>query len=133
MLNFNVIGNLGADAEVKNFNSGDYVSFRVAHNFKDSEGKDKTVWISCLMRGNGGNLLQYLIKGAAVFVTGRGSARCFSSQVTKQFEVGLDLHVDRLELLSSKPKITPEAIQKALADGDLKAEDLKFIVNDLPF
>ena len=50
MLNFNVIGNLAADAEVKNFSSGDWVTFRVAHNFKDADGKDRTQWVSCMLK-----------------------------------------------------------------------------------
>lgn len=118
MLHFQIIGNLGADAEVKQFNSGDYVSFRVAHNVKTEE-TNKTLWVSCLMRGNGGNLLQYLKKGQAVYVSGRGSARAFSSHITKQWEVGLDLQVDRIELLGGKPAITIETIKQALENGTL--------------
>lgn len=133
MLHFSIIGNLAADAEVKQFSSGDWVTFRVAHNYKDADGHEKTQWISCSMRGGGGNLLQYLIKGALVFVTGRGAARCFSSQVTKQFEVGLDCHVDRLELLSNKPKISVEAIKKAIDDKAISLDELKPLLNDLPF
>ena len=68
MLNFNVIGNLAADAEVKNFSSGDWVTFRVAHNFKDADGKDRTQWVSCMLKGSGGKLLDYLKKGQLVFV-----------------------------------------------------------------
>lgn len=127
MLNFQIIGNLGADAEVKQFNSGNYVSFRVAHNYKDGD-KDKSVWISCLLRGDGGRLLDYLKKGQAVFVSGRGSARAFSSHITKQFEVGLDCNVDRVELLGSPTKITPENIAKAIESGALNQNDLQELI-----
>lgn len=127
MLHFQVMGNLAADAEVKNFSSGDYVSFRVAHNFREGDFQ-KTQWISCLMRGSGGSLLDYLKKGQFVYVTGRGAARVFSSHVTKQFEVGLDLHVDRLELLPSRPKISVEAVKNALEDGLISENDLREIL-----
>lgn len=132
MLHLSVIGNLGADAEVKNFNSGDYVSFRVAHNYK-VEDKDRTLWVSCLMRGNGGKLLEYLKRGATVFVTGRGTLRTFSSHVTKQWEVGADCSVDRLELISTQKKVTPESIKAALDSGDLSADALKEFISEQPF
>lgn len=125
MLNFNVIGNLAADAEVKNFSSGDYVCFRVAHNFRTADGAEKTLWVSCFLRGTGGKLMEYLKKGALVFVCGRGSARTFSSHVTKQFEVGLDIQVDRIELLGGRPKITAESLLAALNDKHVILDDVK--------
>ena len=131
MLHFSLIGNLGADAEVKNFSSGDYVTFRVAHNFREND-KERTQWVSCYLRGNGGKLLDYLKKGASVFVCGRGSARTFSSQITKQFEVGLDIQVDRLELVSAQRKITLEAIKAAMESGEVSWQDVSTIINELP-
>ena len=132
MLHFSVIGNLGADAEVKNFSSGDYVSFRVAHNFRDGD-KDRTQWVSCLMRGNGGKLIDYLKKGSLVYVTGRGAARAFSSQITKQFEIGLDLTVERVELLSSaRPKVTLDSIESAMKSGEVSWKAVSDIINELP-
>ena len=131
MLNFNVIGNLAADAEVKNFSSGDWTCFRVAHNFKDADGKDRTQWVSCMLRGSGGKLLEFLKKGTLVFVCGRGSARVFSSHVTKAFEVGLDCHVDRLELLGGRPKITAESLLAALNDKTVLLNDVKQVCAEL--
>lgn len=127
MLHFQIIGNLGADAEVKQFNSGNYVSFRVAHNYKDGD-KDKTLWISCLLRGDGGRLLDYLKKGQAVFVSGRGSARAFSSHITKQFEVGMDCNVDRIELLGNRAEISVEAIKRAIESGVINPNDLQELI-----
>lgn len=131
MLHFSVIGNLGANAEVKQFSSGEYVSFRVAHNFRDGV-KDRTQWVSCLMRGNGGKLLDYLKKGSLVYVTGRGTARAFSSQITKQFEVGLDVAVERVELLSARPKVTLDSIKSAMESGDVSWQDVSNMINELP-
>lgn len=125
MLHFSVIGNLAADAEVKNFSSGDYVVFRVAHNFKTADGAEKTQWVSCFLRGTGGKLMEYLKKGASVFVCGRGSASTFSSHVTKKFEVSLDLQVDRLELLPSRPKVTAESLLSALSEKAISIDELK--------
>lgn len=134
MLNFNVIGNLATDAEVKNFSSGDWTCFRVAHNFKDADGKDRTQWVSCMLRGNGGKLLDYLKKGQLVFVCGRGAARVFSSHITKAYEVGLDLSVDRLELLSTPKKINLETIKEAIDQKLIDPTELKNMLdNDMPF
>lgn len=132
MLHFSLIGNLGADAEVKNFNSGEYVSFRVAHNYRDGE-KERTLWVSCLMRGNGGKLLDYLKKGAAVYVSGRGEAKTFSSHITKQFEVGLNVQVDIIQLISQQRKMSVETIRQALEVGEISAEDLKPLFDEMPF
>ena len=132
MLHFSLIGNLGADAEVKNFSSGDYVTFRVAHNFKEGD-KERTQWVSCYLKGSGGKLLDYLKKGASVFVCGRGAARTFSSQITKQFEVGLDIQVDRLELISTKQKITLDAVLQAIERSELSVNELKEKIDNLPF
>lgn len=132
MLHFSVIGNLGADAEVKQFNSGEYVSFRVAHNYRDGE-KEKTLWVSCLMRGNGGKLLDYLKKGAAVYVSGRGEAKAFSSHITKQFEVSLNVQVDIIQLISQQRKMSVETIRQALELGEISAEDLKPLFDEIPF
>lgn len=75
MLQLEVIGNLGRDAEIKEFNSKKYVCFSVADSYRatDSMGNriDKTAWVSVLWYGDGGRLLQYLKKGAKVFVRGR--------------------------------------------------------------
>ena len=131
MLHFSLIGNLGADAEVKNFSSGDYVVFRVAHNFREGD-KERTQWVSCYLKGSGGKLLDYLKKGASVFVCGRGAARTFSSQITKQFEVGLDIQVDRLELVSTQRKITLEAIKSAMESGEVNWQDVSNMINELP-
>lgn len=76
MLQGEIIGNLGSDAEVKEFQGNrKYVSFNVAHTEyrKDAVGNrvKSTVWVSVLWYGDGGNLLQYLKKGSNVFVRGR--------------------------------------------------------------
>ena len=132
MLHFSLIGYLGADAEVKNFSSGDYVTFRVAHNFKEGD-KERTLWVSCYLKGSGGKLLDYLKKGTSVFVCGRGTARTFSSQITKQWEVGLDILVDRLELFTTKQKITLEAVLQAIERSELSVNELKEKIDNMPF
>ena len=97
MLTAEIIGNLGYDAVVKQINGKDYVSFDVAH--EERNGNDKsTVWVSVLWYGNGGNLLQYLKKGAKVFVRGRLQAGIYTSQKTMQNKVSLSVFVTEIQM-----------------------------------
>lgn len=66
MMTINAIGNLGADAEKKEFNGREYSSFRMGVHVR---GKDETTWVSVLVYYRE-NLHQYLRKGAAVYVSG---------------------------------------------------------------
>lgn len=79
MLQLEIIGNLGNDAEIKEFNGKKYVSMNVAHSEKkrDANGSvlETTTWVSVLWYGDGGNLTQYLKRGCKVFVRGRLSLK----------------------------------------------------------
>ena len=73
MLQCEIIGNIGNDAEIKDFGGKKYVSFNVAHSErkKDANGFTQiTTWISVLWYGEGGGIFQYLKKGSKVFVRG---------------------------------------------------------------
>lgn len=70
MLTAEIIGNLGRDAQTRQIREKNYVSFDVAHEQRNGESSE-TVWVSVLWYGNGGNLVQYLKRGAKVFVRGR--------------------------------------------------------------
>ena len=66
MMTINAIGNLGADAEKKEFNGKMYSSFRMGVH---GRGKDETTWVSVLVYYRE-NLHQYLRKGVGVYVSG---------------------------------------------------------------
>lgn len=84
MFQCEVIGNIGNDAEIKDFSGKKYVSFNVAHSErkKDAQGvvNESTVWVSVLWYGDGGGLTQYLIKGCKVFVRGRLSLKTYQDK-----------------------------------------------------
>lgn len=84
MLQCEIIGNIGADAEIKDFGGKNYVSFSVAHSeySKDQSGntQEQTVWVSVLWYGDGGKLLQYLKKGSKVFVRGRQRVKLYADR-----------------------------------------------------
>lgn len=100
-----VIGNLGQDAEIKDFNGRRFVAFTVAdsYNTKDQNGNtiNHCTWFSCTMNGEGGNLLQYLKKGTPVFVRGNLKVQTYNR---RDGGVGIDLSVSvgEITLLPSK-------------------------------
>lgn len=79
MLTVEIVGNLGLDAEIKEFGGKKYTTFSLAHteNMRTAEGKtiSKTTWVSVLWYGEGYGILPYLTKGAKVFIRDRLSAK----------------------------------------------------------
>lgn len=77
MLVLEAIGNLGADAIIKDLNGQKYIAFSVAHteSYKDSQGQrhERTTWVSCLKYGES-QVINYLKKGTRVFIRGELSA-----------------------------------------------------------
>lgn len=114
MLSVQVIGNLGADAEVKESNGHKFVSFKVANTdvYTDSEGvrHEKTQWVSCALNGDGGNLLQYLVKGTKVYVSGRASVRIYDSPTMRAKVASIDINVDRIELCGGSSDQVPREL-----------------------
>lgn len=123
MMQLSIIGNLGADAERKSTNGRDYVTFRVAHSEKQSDGSERTTWVSCIMSGNAGNLFDFLKRGTKVYASGRMGVRVYSSPKTKAWEAGVELSVDRVELCGQR--VTLAAVKSALADCSLTPEQLQ--------
>lgn len=110
-----VIGNLGVDAEVKNANGKEFISFKVADTvkFTDQKGKvsETTTWINCAMTGDrNSSILPYLRKGVKVFVEGRPSYRLYSSEKQRAMLVSVDLHVTSVELCGGSSDIVPRNV-----------------------
>lgn len=114
-----VIGNLGVDAEVKNANGKEFISFKVADTskFTDQKGNvsETTTWINCAMTGDKDTkVLQYLKKGVKVYVEGRPSYRLYSSEKLRCMQVGVDLHVTSVELCGG----SSDAVPRQVADSN---------------
>lgn len=101
-----VIGNIGANAELRTENGNTFVTFKVAHNERwttaDGQQHDTTTWISCVLNGDAGRLLQYLVKGALVFVSGEPSVRTYHSQAQRCMVAGIDLRVRVINLVGGR-------------------------------
>lgn len=104
MLQVEIIGNLGRDAEVKDFNGRKFIAFNVAHSehYKDNNGQDveRTVWVSCLKQGESG-VVNYLKKGTPVFLRGDLSIKLYTDS-NRQTQAGVNCLVRDLQLLPSK-------------------------------
>lgn len=114
MLQVQIIGNLGADAEVKTANGRSFVSFNVAHSEKwtgaDGAEHEETTWVSCALAGDGGRVLPYLKRGTCVYCHGRASLRVYSSAKARAMVAGLNLSVDRLELVGGRTDDVPRDV-----------------------
>ena len=105
MMCLELIGNLGADATIKQFSGQSYIAFSVAHteSYTDGQGQkhERTTWVSCLKYGESA-VINYLKKGTRVFVRGDLSAKAYEANGTPQ--VGLNCRVKELQLLGgNKP------------------------------
>lgn len=81
-----IIGNLGADPEIRSFaNGGRIANLRVATTErwkKDGEKKERTEWHSVVISGDGlvGVVERYLRKGSKVYVEGQLQTRKWQDQ-----------------------------------------------------
>lgn len=97
-----ICGHLGAAAEVKVQDGRSYVTFRVADSRrfkKDGQDVEETQWFSCILSGDGGELLKYLVKGQQVMVIGNASTRIYSSPKLRRMVASVDINVRDIELI----------------------------------
>lgn len=116
MLQCTLIGNIGANAEIKAADGREFVTFRVAHNesFKSADGTktETSIWIDCTMSCTNGRpaVLPYLVKGATVCVMGNVSLRVYSSEKDRCMKAGMTIHVQRIELISGQSDSVPRRL-----------------------
>ena len=112
MLKIDVIGHLGAAAEVKSNNGEKFVTFRVAStnrftNKQTGEITEDPTWISCRWRGEHARVSPFLIQGTKVFVRGDAALKIFVGHDGNK-HAGLNLSVQELELCGSRPQVDPD-------------------------
>lgn len=101
MLQVEIIGNIGNDAQVKDFNGKKYIAFNVAHSekFKNRQGveTERTTWVSVLKPGESA-VAQYLKKGTPVFVRGDLSVKAYKDNAGN-WQVGVNCLAREVQLL----------------------------------
>lgn len=112
-----IIGNLGRDAELKEVNGRQFISFTLADSNKrktaDGNIVESTTWYECTM--NNGNVLPYLKKGAQVMVIGRSYATGYINKQTKEAAVSMKCAVQELHLLGSSSNGNGQQMQQTAA------------------
>lgn len=107
MIEIQMIGNLGQDATIKEWNGRRYIAFNLgdSERYTDKDGTvhERAQWVSCLkpVKNDNTSLATYLLKGTQVFIRGHVSTRCYSNK-DGIWQAGLNCTVHDLQLLSSK-------------------------------
>lgn len=114
MFKVEVIGNLGADVEIKNNNGSQFAAFRVANStkYKTQDGREveNTDWIDCSLNNVESKVLPYLKAGVKVFVRGNGSLRVYSSKKDRMMKAGLQVSVSEVELCGGSSELVPRQL-----------------------
>lgn len=114
MFKVEAIGNLGADAEVRDSNGSKFISFRIAHSDKweDENGKshERTQWIDVIISDADSKLLPYLRQGVKVFVRGHASLRVYSSPKERMMVAGIQVKAQDIELCGGSNDAVPREL-----------------------
>jgi len=104
MIKMQIIGNLGADAQVYTENGSKFVKLSIAdtvHRKKaDGTTEEKTTWVSATINGDGGELVKYLTKGTKVYASGDARVKTFHSEKQRALVAGIDLFIRDIQLIS---------------------------------
>lgn len=104
MMKVELVGHLGADAEVQNVDGFSFATCRVADSSRwtDKGGvvHDVTRWVDVLITQYD-KLLPYLKKGTLVFVRGNLDTRVYSSEKDRCYKCGITIRSLEFRLLSA--------------------------------
>lgn len=133
MLQLEVIGNLGANAEVRSEAGRKFVCLSIASTRRrtDSEGRvtETTDWVSATINGDGGNLLPYLTKGTKVYAVGEPGLRLFHSEKDRKMKAGYNLYINRIELIQTNTDQVPRTLYDI--EGNAKAVAKYYYCNEV--
>lgn len=114
MLKVELIGNLGADAEVKESNGSKFVTMRIANTTKwkteQGEEKESTIWVDVTYNNVESKVIQFLKAGVKVFIRGNASLRVYSSQKDRCMKAGLSVAAQEIELCGGQTELVPRQL-----------------------
>jgi len=123
-----LIGNLGADPEMKTFDSGNTVSqftMATSESYKDKDGEkqEKTEWHSIVAWGKLAEICEkYLTKGSKVLIEGKLTTRSWEKEDgTKGYKT--EVVAREMKMLGSNPQASSDNNNPAPTEED----------DDLPF
>jgi single-strand DNA-binding protein len=101
-----IIGHIGNDAEIKDFNSNQVINFSVgvSESYTNKEGVkvQSTTWYECAKWGNQTQIAPYLKKGTQIFVSGKPQNRAYVKESDGSLQVVNGINVNQIQLLGSK-------------------------------
>jgi single-strand DNA-binding protein len=103
MVRIEIIGNVCADAQVKDLNNNQLISFSVAVNesfTQNGEKQTKTTFFDCTKWGNNTAVAQFIKKGDLIFVSGKPNNRAYTKE-DGSIQVVNGITVFEIELLGS--------------------------------
>lgn len=122
MLKSEIIGNLGADAEVKEANGSKFIAMRVANSSKwtDDSGTthESTEWVDVTFSNVDSKILPYLKQGVKIFARGNATLRVYSSPKLKKMVAGMKIAAQEIELCGGSSDDVPRQLINP-ADGAL--------------
>lgn len=132
MQRLDIIGFLGKDAEVKDFNNDQVINFSVAvtESYKDKNGikQTKSTWYEVSKWGSNTAIAQYLKKGTQVLVTGKPNARIWTKD-GGEHNIILTIQAQNIQLLGggkTENKVQPTPQQNTQVDTSQEDDGLPF-------
>jgi single-strand DNA-binding protein len=131
MIKIQIIGHLGKDAEIKEYNGKKVMNYSVAHTekyTKDGVQQTKTIWVDCSQWSEKTAVAQYLKKGTQVYVEGIPEVRTWESN--GKHGATLQVRVIAVNLLGSKQESQSNHTQTPVTQEEPTRYEP---VDDLPF
>ena len=114
MFKVEIIGNLGADCEIKESNGSKFVTMRIAHTTSyvkdDGTKQESTIWVDVTLNNAESKVIPYLKQGVRVFVRGNGSLRVYSSKKDRCMKAGLTVSASEIELVGGQSDDVPRQL-----------------------
>ena len=114
MFKVEIIGNLGADCEIKESNGSKFVTMRIAHTTSyvkdDGSKQESTIWVDVTLNNAESKVIPYLKQGVRVFVRGNGSLRVYSSKKDRCMKAGLTVSASEIELVGGQSEEVPRQL-----------------------
>lgn len=114
MFKVEIIGNLGADCEIKESNGSKFVTMRIAHTTSyvkdDGTKQESTIWVDVTLNNAESKVIPYLKQGVRVFVRGNGSLRVYSSKKDRCMKAGLTVSASEIELVGGQSEDVPRQL-----------------------
>ena len=114
MIKVEMIGNLGADVEIRDTNGSKFATLRLAHTDKwtdeNGQSKESTIWVDVIISNTESKVLQFLKAGVKVFVRGNARLRVYSSQKDRCMKAGLTIQATEIELCGGSADEVPREL-----------------------